>query len=257
MIINKKLLIFVPLLFGFFVSQVASAGNGPPGSSTNPVITKSYAEKVLGPLKSQISNLQAQIAELKGAKPPVVKPPAQGSGSFKDVPSSYWAYADITFMVSKGIIAGQGDGNFGPAKPTRRSELAVMLVKALNLPVAGTNANFTDVNKSHWAYSYIAAAQKNGIISGFPDGQFKPDEYVTRGQMAVMLKRAYSLAVKKTAADFIDVPEGYWAYDSIMALADNNISKGYENGAFRPSDPVRRAEVAVFLAKAMDPSRRK
>jgi len=159
-------------------------------------------------------------------------------------------------MVEKKIISGLGDGRFGPDLPGRRSELAVMLVKALNLPTDGVTANFTDVPNTHWAYPYIAAAQNAGIISGFPGGEFRPNDYVTRGQMAVMLARAYSLKRTNTVGDFKDTPKEYWAYDSIQKLADNGISKGYEDRTFRPAASVRRAEVAVFLAKALDPSRR-
>lgn len=254
MAVNKKRLIILPLFLGFFVSQVASAGAGfgIAGSEQNPVITKSYADKVLSPLKNEIKALQTEINTLKGAG----STPVGGTGSFKDVPSSYWAYSDIKYMVDKGVIKGLGDGNFGAVNPTKRSELAVMLVKALNLSVTGAKADFVDVSPNHWATSYIATAQSKGIISGFPGGEFRPDDYVTRGQMAVMVARAYDLNRKNTVKDFGDVTKDYWAYSAIMTLADNSISKGYDNGTFRPVEPVKRAEVAVFLAKAMDPSRR-
>jgi len=241
-------LILFPVLLGFLISQLVNADPGPPGSSTNPVITKSYADKVFQPLKEQISQLQAEVARLQEL--------ASAKQNFTDVPNTHWAYNDIRFMVKKGIITGMGDGKFGPDRPARRSELAVMLVKALELPATGPETDFKDVPRSHWAYAYIAAAQKAGIISGFPGGEFKPDENVTRAQMAVMLAKAYNLEKTGEAAGFKDVAKDYWAYEAVLKLADNKISKGFGDGTFRPRAAVRRAEVAVFLAKAMDPARR-
>ncbi len=243
-----KYLFLLPVLAGFLISSIVNASSGPPGSSGNPVITKSYADKVFQPLKEQIGVLRDEVAKLK----------AQGGGPalFTDVPSTHWACKDIQFMVDKGVISGLGDGKFGPNVSARRCELAVMLVKALNLPTTGAEADFNDVPKTHWAYRQIAAAQKAGFIQGFPGGLFKPNEYVTRGQMAVMLAKAYSLQKTGKAAGFTDVPKTYWAYGAIQKLADNGITSGYEDRTFRPALQVRRAEVAVFLAKAMDPSRR-
>lgn len=246
--LNKNLyLILIPILVGFFVSQAVNADYGVPGSSTNPVISRSYADKMLKPLKEQVSSLSAEVARLN-----------QNSGNkvFADVPSSHWAYDSVMFMVNKGVLKGTGPGYFSPDRPARRSEFAVIMVKALNLPIDNAKLNFKDVPTDHWAYAYIAAAYKAGLMSGFPDGAFKPDKEVTRGEMAVILARAYKFNRTETAPDFIDVPRDYWAYEAILKLADNKITKGYEDKSFRPALPVRRAEVAVFMAKSIDSSRR-
>lgn len=247
MLKRKIILILFPVLIGFMISQAVSATGDLPGSENSPVITKSYADQVFQPLRDQITSLQAEALELKkAAEQPM----------FTDMPAAHWAYNDVKYMVDKKIVSGLGEGKFGTDNPARRSELAVMVVKALNLPVVDVKSEFKDVPESHWAYAYVAAAQKAGIISGFPGGYFKPNEYVTRGQIAAMLARAYSLERTGKAAEFIDVPETYWAYDGIQKLADNGISKGFEDKTYRPSLLVRRAEVAVLLAKAMDPARR-
>lgn len=248
---RKKIYIFLlPIMVGFIISQGVNANSGPSGSSTNPVIAKSYANKVFQPLKDQIALLQGEVAILKEKASGQTKP------KFTDVPSTHWAYSEIQLMVEKGVISGLGGGKFGPNNPARRSELAVMLVKALKLPTAGGTADFKDVPRSHWAYAEIAAAKKAGIISGFPGGRFEPNDYVSRGQMATMLVNAYTLQRNNNASDFKDVPKSYWAYDAIQKLADNSITKGFEDQTYRPAAFVKRAEVAVFLAKAIDPARR-
>jgi len=246
--IKKRYLFVLPLLVGFIIAQAVIASSGPPGSSSNPVISKSYADKVFKPIQEQISSLQAEVAQLKATRE---------QPKFTDVPSTYWAFSDIQLMTEKGIITGLGGQKFGPDNQARRCELAVMLVKALKLPTVGTETGFIDVPKGHWAGAQIAAAQKAGIISGFPGGKFKPEDYVTRGQMAMMLAKAFDLKRINRADEFIDVPISYWAYDAIQRLADNGISIGFEDKTFRPAALVRRAEAAVFLAKALDPSRRK
>lgn len=242
---NKKLVYFLlPLLLGFLIAQAVSAGSGEPGSNDNPVISKSYADKVFEPLKVQLAALQEEVTKLKGAN--------SGNPVFSDVSDKHWAYNDIKLMVEKGIITGLGSGKFGPDLPARRCEVAVMLIRAIKMPTTGANADFKDVSRQHWAYNEIAAAQKAGIISGFPGGEFKPNDYVTRGQMAVMLVRAFALKNIGQAQDFKDVAKGYWAYEAVLTLAGNGISKGFEDNTFRPANLIKRAEVAVFLAKTTD-----
>lgn len=249
MFLNKKkiYLFLLPLLIGFLAAQAVNADYGAPGSSTNPVISRSYADKALAPLKEQLSTLSAEVARLQ-----------QNSVTklFTDVPANHWAHNSIMFMVNRGILKGTGPGIFEPERPARRSEFAVIMVKTLNIPVDDTKLNFNDVSTGHWAYSHIAAAQKAGLLSGYPDGSFKPDKEVTRGEMAAILARAYNFGRTGTSPDFKDVPADYWAYEAVMKLAENKITKGYGDETFRPALPVRRAEAAVFLAKSIDPSLR-
>lgn len=245
---RKLYIVLVPLLAGFLISHAVSAVGDLPGSENNPVVTKTYADKAFQPLRDQISTLQAEVTKLKLE--------AANRLNFTDLPSTHWAYNDVKYMVDRQIISGMGGGKFGTNNPARRSELAVMLVKALNLPLTSEDGEFKDVPKSHWAYAYITAAKKAGIIAGFPGGYFKPNDYVTRGQVAAMVANAFDLERTNKAEGFSDVPQTYWAYEGIQKLADNNISKGFEDKTFRPGIFVRRAEVAVLLAKAMDPARR-
>lgn len=259
-----KYLLLLSLLMGFLISVAVNAASGPPGSSSNPVISKSYADKVFQPVyeevytvRDKVYSMRDQVKALEAERTALhdevlrLKQP-----QFTDVPATHWGFSDIQFMVGKGIIKGMGEGRFAPNNTARRSEVAVMLVKALNLSAEGVQADFRDVPAGHWANSYIAAAQKAGIISGFPGGEFKPNDNVTRAQLAVMLARGYALEKTGQAASFKDVPEGYWANDAVLKLADNGISQGYEDKTFRPAKPVSRAEVAVMLAKTMDPARR-
>lgn len=245
MSIRPKLFVLLPLLLGFFAAQIVQAASSPPGTQNNPLVAKSYIEKTLQPLRKELSALEVELATLK----------AQKDVQFNDVTSSHWAYKQIMYMVSKDIVKGMKEKIFAPEEPTTRAQLAVMIVNALKLPTEGLEAEFSDVQPSHWAYRHIAAAQKAGIIQG-NEGRFRPNDSVTRGEMAAMLVRAFKLERLEKAAEFSDVAEGYWAYDLIMRVADNGISRGYPDGSFKPAAKVKRAEVCVFLTLSLDPSQR-
>ncbi len=243
--LRSKRIVLIPILLGFLVAQVVHAATSPPGTENNPVVAKSYVEKVLQPMRNQISALQTEIAQLKTQR---------GSG-FADLPANHWAYDSIMYMVNKKIVKGVTANSFGPDMATTRAQLAVMLVNALNLPTAGNKVQFKDVPQDYWASSYIATAQKAGIIQG-SDGKFRPNDSVTRGEMAAMLVRAFKFERLSKAADFKDVSKDYWAYDQIMRIADNRITKGYADQTFRPANKLKRAEVCVFITLSLEPSKR-
>ncbi len=246
----NKYLIIVPLLLGFLLAQAGQAAIAPPGSSADPVITKSYADKLFAPLNAQLAELRAELAKLKPDAPP--------APVFTDVPANHWAAASIKLMVERDIIKGVSPGKFAPANNTKRAELVVMLVRALNLdPAKAPPVKLKDVPATYWGYPYIAAAYNAGIISGeVVNGSFQPETPVTRGMMAKWMAKAFLLQRNNGARDFTDVPPKYWAYDHIMRLADNKITKGYPDNTFRPANKITRAEVSVFLALSIDPARR-
>lgn len=249
----KKHLILLPLLFGFLIAQVSQAAISPPGSSADPIITKSYADKLFQQLNDQIVALQAEVAKLKTPEPP---PPP--TGEFTDVTANHWAYSSIKLMVDRDIIKGISPGKFAPGNNTKRVELVVMLVRALNLDTTKTpKVTIKDVPETYWGYPYIAAAYNAGIISGeVVNGSFQPETQVTRGLMAKWIAKAFELQRNNKAKDFTDVTPKYWAYDYIMKLADNGVTRGYPDGSFKPANKITRAEVAVFLALSIDPARR-
>ena len=255
---KKWVFLILPLVLGFFVYQGVSASLGPPGSSMNPVITKSYADKVFQPLISNITELEGQINAYKeeSAKLKLELASLQQPPKFTDVSTTHWAYTDITYMVQRGIAVGLTNTRFGADVSATRTEVAVMVVKALNLPITGATASFKDVPVSSPDYPYIAAAQKAGIIAGFPGGEFKPKDPVTRGQLAVILMKSFALQRTGQTTGFKDIQQGYWAYEAVLILADNGISRGYPDKTFKPANSVTRAETVVLLAKAMDPLRR-
>jgi hypothetical protein len=108
--------------------------------------------------------------------------------SFKDV-SNHWANAYISAAAAKGILSGVGNGNFAPDAIVTREQLAVMLVRAGMLSaVEKEPMEFTDESQlSFWASEAVKIASSNGIISGYPDGTFRPSQDVTRAEACRMI----------------------------------------------------------------------
>jgi len=145
----------------------------------------------------------------------------KGSPSFADVDPKRWSYGAIEWALQAGIIAGKG-GNFRPAQPLTRAEMAVMLVKAEGLTEQAPNT-FNDL-AGHASSGDILKAVAAKIFNGYPDGSFKPDGSTTRNEAVTALVR-YLLGGEPagdmwqdSVLTFSDVARGHWAYKYI-ALA--------------------------------------
>jgi hypothetical protein len=105
---------------------------------------------------------------------------------FKDVKKSHWAYAYINTAVANGITNGYRNDRFQPDANISRAEISKIL--ALSSGYNGTSANnfFTDI-KDSWARDYILSCAKHGVISGYPDGKFRPQKPATRAETAKMV----------------------------------------------------------------------
>ncbi len=113
---------------------------------------------------------------------------------------------------------------------------------------------FPDVSADHWAASQIDELSDKGVIVGYPDGTFKPDDNVTRAEFASMAIRALGQQNASVAqpVEFSDIDSGYWAYDSIQkALYFELISSDADGGLFRPDDTVTREESMTVAVNAL------
>ncbi|MGG1480080.1 S-layer homology domain-containing protein [Bacillus smithii] len=127
--------------------------------------------------------------------------------------------------------------------------LAFAALLASAIPAFAADSDFRDVPKSSYAYSAIVELAERGVVSGYSDGTFHPNETVTRGQFAGMIARAFNLP--KGSSHFKDVPKSKALYEEISKAADAGIIKG-TGGNFYPDRPVTRADMAVMLDRAMN-----
>jgi Tol biopolymer transport system component len=115
---------------------------------------------------------------------------------------------------------------------------------------------FTDVPEDYWAFDWIMACVDAAIVQGFPEGDYKPTMAVTRGQMAVFMARSLaegddSVPPGPLDPSFSDVSDDYWAYDYIEYVVERDVVGGYPEGDYKPEAEVSRAQMAVFVARAM------
>lgn len=177
----------------------------------------------------------------------------QAAGEFKDLSPRNTFYDEIHYLSEKGVIKGFSDGSFQPNQPVTRAQAAIMLGRALGLEEKATYTEFSDVTAKVTGAGYIAAAVEKGIISGFPDGTYRPNDAVTRGQRAIFLDRAYPLE-KGNENQFKDISSNMKAYQSILNVTATGIANGYPDGTYRPDLAVTRAQFSAFMARTLEPS---
>ena len=107
---------------------------------------------------------------------------------------------------------------------------------------------FNDI-KGHWSYDTVIKMKEKGIIAGFDDGSFKPDQSVTRAEFVTMLTRAVKLTGEYKNM-FSDVPESAWYADAVSAAAQQGIINGYD-GNFLPNDAIQRQDSALILYRML------
>jgi len=191
------------------------------------------------------------FAVIAKEKRPIATPDA--APVFRDV-AGHWAENAIRALLAKGWIQGYPDGSFRPAQLMTRAEFAALVVQVLGLDAPGGGLTFPDT-ANHWARDIIAAAHGHGIISGYNDAAFGPDDPVTREQLAVILFRTFGLQAKpagqgKTFADRERISP--WAKTAVDIAASRGIFAGYSDGTFRPQNPATRAEVAQVMANVSE-----
>lgn len=160
------------------------------------------------------------------------------SNTFSDVPKGYWAANYIGYMQQFGVITGYSDGSFRPDAPVTRAEFAAIASRFEKLTEG--SKSFTDVPDTYWAARYINFAATRGWVTGYSDGTFKPEDPITRAEVAAVTCRllersadqSYIRSHLKELRTFADMTESHWAYWYAMEAAnghDYTKSGGSEN----------------------------
>jgi len=186
-----------------------------------------------------------------GQAGPVNQPgTAAAANSLKDI-SNHWAADRIKDLVARGAIKGYPDGNFRPDATITRAEYTTAVVKAFSL-TAANGKHFADTS-GHWARDYIAAATAAGIVGGYSDNSFAPDEPITRQQMASMVVKAARLTTSAVSNQFSDNDSiADWAREDVATAVSNQIIKGYPDNTFKPGGKATRAEAAAVIVNALN-----
>lgn len=172
------------------------------------------------------------------------------------------AYSPVTFVNRKIAIlnrddhytffVGYPDGKFGPSRNMTRAEVTAMFARLITEQIEPDKTyinTFNDVPKNSWAANYIGFMQQFGIINGY-NGSFRPNDPVTRAEFAAIASRFEKLT--EGTASFTDVPSTHWAAKYINFAATRGWVTGYEDGTFRPGNPITRAEVATVTCRLLE-----
>lgn len=250
--------------------QGGSSGGGGGGSSTKHTTTTTEATTVEASTETTTAAVDTPSND---EKPPVVidpdkgisvNPPVQKNEDFKgfqDIENYPWAKDSINKLAELGIISGVADGTYGPALPCKRGDFAILINKTLGIQVTSTEKNFTDnADSSKYYYNDLIVGYNAGILSGYGDNNYKPEQYCTREEMAVLIAKSFEwLGNDVTSVDqsvnnkYSDVANiSWWSAPYVAYLTDKGIMNGNADGTLLPKNYINRAEMAVMMSKVYD-----
>ena len=171
---------------------------------------------------------------------------------FDDVAQGTWYYEGVRYAYEHGLMSGTGEGTFSPDLPTSRGMLVTILYRLAGSPAAGS-ASFTDVAPGQWYADGVAWASANGVVSGYTDGSFRPNDTITREQMAAILYQYARLQGKLDSgrADlsiFADVDDlSAYAKEPMSWAVAQGLFSGVSADMLAPGGSTTRAQAAVIL----------
>ena len=183
-----------------------------------------------------------------------------GDTFFIDGDMILYAQWGVSTQIHHAYMAGYGNGDFRPEDEITRAEVAQILYNLYmnqdKLPVLpdgpGTQVFFTDVPGEEWYYEAVMFLARHGIINGYRDGSFRPNNSIARSEVAAMTVLAADCALSTTASPlFHDIPKDYWALKYINTCKEQGFMNGYEGGGFRPEDFIARGEVTATINQAL------
>ncbi len=174
--------------------------------------------------------------------------------SFTDVSESDWYYNAVTYVVVNDLFHGVSATSFSPETPMTRAMFVTVLANYTGVSLSSYGVpNFSDVSESDWFCSAVSWATQCGIVTGYNNGSFGPNDPITREQMCVILNRYVQfmggvLPQTQEAATFTDQSSiSSYALESVSACQQAGIISGRTDGSFDPQGTALRCEVAQVM----------
>ncbi|PSF38900.1 S-layer protein [Aphanothece hegewaldii CCALA 016] len=136
-------------------------------------------------------------------------------------------------------------------QPTTSPTTSVIPVPIQPRETTTETRGFSDVPSDYWASPFIAVMVERGIMSGFPDNTFKPEQPVTRAEFADLLQRAFDRSKTEPSINFKDLSAGDEAQPAVEQAVEMAFMKGYPGQVFRPDEPISKAESLVALSNGL------
>ena len=182
----------------------------------------------------------------------VKEPVPEVKSKYKDVSGDVATAAN--YVSERNIMVGNGEDKFSPEKTLTRAQLIQTLYAMSGKPYTGENNTFKDVNDSKWYGDAITWAQNTGLIAGYTDGTFRPDQAVTKEEMTAILKQYATLSGKNTTGFNVESISGFKDADSGSKYAKDSLAWAQDKGIINetgsklnPKEDVTRGDLALAL----------
>ena len=179
---------------------------------------------------------------------------------FTDVPSNFWAYESITKMTKEGIMSGYRNGTFKPNDPLSREEAASLFSNMIgDTPSIMLASSFSDITSDRWSSLAIESVARANIISGYGDNTYRPEQYMSRQEFAVVADKFLHYQGYRTedptALDTIHFSDqkfiAPWAQSSVRELALWGFINYSTKGLFNPEKYITRGEAAEITYRLL------
>ena len=184
---------------------------------------------------------------------PVINITSKKDGAFTDVPADSYYADSVKFCYERGLFNGMTDTEFAPDVTMTRGMFATVFGRIQNADLTNVTLTFEDVKADAYYASYIAWATKEGIMDGYSEKAFGPDDSITREQAAKML-HAYlgnvkNINITDVAADYADMANvSDWAAKAINANTSVGYLRADENNNINPAAELTRADACFAVA---------
>lgn len=185
-------------------------------------------------------------------------PSNKSSNAFKDVNTDMWHYKFVDYVVEKGLMQGVTDDMFAPDITTTRAMIVTVLHRLEGTPSTGGASPFYDVADGQWYTNAVIWANANGIVEGYGNGKFGPNDNITREQLAAIMHRyasfkGYDIAKTADLSVYTDVANiSSWAIDSVKWAYANDLLTGRSATMLVPTGNATRAEVATIFMRFIE-----
>jgi len=180
--------------------------------------------------------------------------------AYDDLDVTAWYHENIDYVLYKGLMKGTGTKIFDPNGNLTRAMLVTVLYRVEGEPAVNRSICFADVEVNTWYANAVAWAQQNGIVKGYDENTFGPNDNITREQIAAIMHRyakykGYDVSVGENTNilsydDFSSISE--WAISNIQYAVGSGLIKGKTTSTINPLDNATRAEIAAILQRFLE-----
>lgn len=182
--------------------------------------------------------------------------------TFADI-GTHWGQRDLEIMASRHVARGVDQNRFAPDRTTTRAEFAVLLLRSMGIQSARpARATFNDLTADKWYFADVETARRVGLVIGYEDNTFRPEQRITRQEIAALVTRAMRIAGKPVTLTDAEVSTllarfgdaagiAPWARQAVAAAVKAEIVKGRAPATLVPAANSTRAEATVMLKRML------